>query len=89
MNSVINSAPKTSHKQNDPVPVASMVVAMATNGMPHIAPPSPESTTPVNYNYWENGREYHGFSPGKYLFPCDEVISGFPTTSAALLEHRE
>lgn len=34
MNSSINPAPKTSHKQNDPVPVpaASMVVAMATNG---------------------------------------------------------
>jgi hypothetical protein len=24
----------------------------------------------------ENGREYHGFRKGKYMFPCDEVIMG-------------
>ncbi len=30
--------------------------------------------TPVEpQNYIENGREYHGFRAGMYMYPCDEV----------------
>jgi SAM-dependent methyltransferase len=51
-----------------------MVVAMANNGMPLSAPPPPPMTLPPPpENYNENGRMYHGFRKGKYMFPCDEA----------------
>jgi len=31
----------------------------------------PTASMPVNQT--ENGRTYHGFREGKYMFPCDEV----------------
>ncbi|TVY23017.1 Secondary metabolism regulator LAE1 [Lachnellula hyalina] len=34
-------------------------------------PPAPVPRIPGNYI--ENGREYHAFRKGKYLFPCDET----------------
>lgn len=49
--------------------------------MPLSAPP-PLTTLPsplIPENYMENGREYHGFRKGKYMFPCDEVnLAGLP-----------
>ncbi|KAF4611378.1 hypothetical protein G7Y89_g15635 [Cudoniella acicularis] len=41
----------------------------------HGVPPAPAPiTTPrIAENYIENGREYHGYRKGKYLFPCDEL----------------
>lgn len=37
--------------------------------------PIPASSEPIVRpgNYTENGREYHGYHRGKYMFPCDEV----------------
>ena len=28
---------------------------------------------PASNNYVENGRVYHGFRRGMYMYPCDEV----------------
>lgn len=52
-----------------------MVVAMATNGMSLnvVAPPQEPREPRIPENYMENGREYHAFRKGKYLFPCDEM----------------
>ena len=36
-------------------------------------PNGPPSLPGVPQDYWENGRKYHGFRKGKYMFPCDEV----------------
>ncbi|KAH8649478.1 LaeA-like protein [Tricladium varicosporioides] len=41
----------------------------STRSAPTIRAPD----TPVPGDYLENGRVYHGFHKGKYLFPCDEV----------------
>lgn len=30
---------------------------------------------PVPKNHTENGREFHGFRKGIYMYPCDEVSS--------------
>lgn len=35
-------------------------------------------------NYHENGRAYHGYRKGKYLFPCDEVIGTDSTISISI-----
>ena len=41
--------------------------------MPLSAPPPAATSLPPPPNYLENGRTYHGFRRGKYMFPCDEV----------------
>ena len=38
------------------------MVTMATNGL----------AVPASHNYEENGRLYHGFQRGMYMYPCDE-----------------
>lgn len=32
------------------------------------------SVPPPPMDYYENGRLYHGFRKGKYMYPCDEVF---------------
>jgi 2-polyprenyl-3-methyl-5-hydroxy-6-metoxy-1,4-benzoquinol methylase len=39
------------------------MVTMASNGLPVPA---------QNSNYMENGRWYHGYRRGLYMYPCDE-----------------
>ncbi|RFU27415.1 hypothetical protein B7463_g8910, partial [Scytalidium lignicola] len=62
-----------------------MVLAMANNGadfgifassrIPLPAPPPLMNLgpPPPPTDYFENGRLYHGFRKGKYMFPCDEA----------------
>lgn len=35
--------------------------------------PNYSLAAPVSQNYTENGRTYHGFRRGVYMYPCDEV----------------
>lgn len=48
-----------------------MLVVMAANGMPPIPPPVQSVAAPPP-NYEENGRLYHGYRKGSYMYPCDE-----------------
>lgn len=45
--------------------------------IPHSSPPT-MTLESAQYakprDYMENGRLYHGYRKGKYMFPCDEVI---------------
>ncbi|KAG9227985.1 hypothetical protein BJ875DRAFT_478860 [Amylocarpus encephaloides] len=72
--SSIKPVQKSLREQPTPVPVDSMAVAMTSNGTPCVAaPPGPAPEPRIAENYTENGREYHGFRRGKYMFPCDEM----------------
>jgi hypothetical protein len=37
------------------------------------SPPAPMAATAEPVDYLENGRLYHGFRKGSYMYPCDEV----------------
>lgn len=39
-------------------------------------PPPPASTAGPPPDYMENGRMYHGYRKGTYMYPCDEVSAG-------------
>ncbi|CBX97665.1 predicted protein [Plenodomus lingam JN3] len=60
---------------------AAPMLTMASNGPLTGSPPS----LPVpaqNSNYLENGRWYHGFRRGIYMYPCDEVGNTPSTTTS-------
>jgi hypothetical protein len=42
--------------------------------------PTPAATD----NYMENGRLYHGFRRGMYMYPCDEVRALLPLLPGSL-----
>lgn len=46
-----------------------MVVVMAANGIPLSSP----AMAGIPPDYEENGRWYHGFRKGLYMYPCDEA----------------
>jgi hypothetical protein len=50
--------------------------------MPPVPPP-PAAAPP---DYMENGRLYHGYRKGMYMFPCDEVCLN---QSTAMVEKKE
>jgi hypothetical protein len=54
---------------------AYQILTCAAPRMPLAAPPPLTTTLPplIPPNYIENGRLYHGFRKGRYMFPCDEV----------------
>ncbi len=39
----------------------------------HYLPPPPMAGVPSDYE--ENGRVYHGYRKGSYMYPCDDVRS--------------
>ena len=67
-------------------PFLYQILTCATPRMPLSAPPPTSAVPPpLPSNYVENGRLYHGFRKGRYMYPCDEAsLPQFPTILQSL-----